>query len=247
MWKCLERVLCLNCAFAFAIILARTGASPVIVNGALGYSVSLSPLTSVSQGIDEVVWRRLSPRMKLARCSQGSVQYFNTNYTNRITLHYRNFSLEIHDLRKEDAAEYEVITATGNTGNEHSELFQLKVYGLVSGAHITVQGIFGICNLTLICTVTSGDPTFTWWRNGEALVNDSTQHIRVLGNMLEVHHAAEVKYAVYKCEASNPISKATAEIKLRDVCKLDTSDPLPNSSICAEFQATRSSAATGSF
>ncbi|XP_072108059.1 LOW QUALITY PROTEIN: CD48 antigen-like [Mobula birostris] len=221
MWKCLKRVLCLNCAFAFAIFWARTGASPVIVNGALGHSVSLSPSNTVSQGIDEVVWRRLSPGIKIAVYLEGSIKYFNTIYNNRITLHSGNFSLEIHDLRKEDADEYEVTVTAGDSGKEHRERIQLKVYGLVSGAHITVQKTTGICNLTLTCAVTSGDPTFTWWRNGEALVNDGTQHIRVLGNTLEVHHTAEVEDAVYKCEASNPISKATAEIKLRDICKLD--------------------------
>ncbi|XP_072109336.1 CD48 antigen-like [Mobula birostris] len=213
-----------NCALVFAIFLARTGASPVIVHGALGCSVSLSPLTPVSQGIDEVVWRRLSPMTKIARYLEGSIKYFDTIYNNRITLHSGNFSLEIHDLRKEDTDEYEVTLTAGNSGKEHRERIKLMVYEPVSGAHITVQNTTGICNFTLTCNVTSGDPTFTWWRNGEALVNDSTQHIWVLGNTLEVHHTAEVKDSVYKCEASNPGSKATAEVKLRDICKLDTSD-----------------------
>ncbi|XP_072910183.1 SLAM family member 5-like [Hemitrygon akajei] len=291
MWKCLERVLCLNSAFVFAIVLARTGASPAIVNGALGHSVSLFPSIPVRQDVYEVMWKRSSPSTKIARYLEGSIKYFNTSYNNRITLHSGNFGLEIHDLRKEDADEYEVIFTAGDSGKERREHIQLKVYGLVSGAHITVQTT-GICNFTLTCTVTSGDPTnFTWWWEGEALVNDNTQHIPVLGNMLEVHHAAEDEDIVYKCEARNPISNETAEIRLRDICKLDThgvgdnfpksisaliasinivgvivgliftlyftlrmsatgergsADPLPNSSICAEFQATKSSAATGS-
>ncbi|XP_059818458.1 SLAM family member 5-like [Hypanus sabinus] len=201
---------------------ARTGASPAIVNGVLGHSVSLFPSIPVRQDVDEVVWKRSSPSTKIARYLEELIKYFNTIYNNRITLHSRNFSLEIHDLRKEDAAEYEVIVTAGDSGDERRERIQLKVYELVSGANITVQ-TNGIYNLTLTCTVTSGDHTsFTWWRNGEALVNDSTRHIRVLGNTLEVHHTAEVEDAVYKCEARNLISNEMAEIKLRDMCKLDT-------------------------
>ncbi|XP_072911375.1 SLAM family member 8-like [Hemitrygon akajei] len=220
-----------NCAFVLVIFLARTGASPAIVNGALGHSVSLFPSIPVRQDMDEVVWKRSSPSTKIARYLEGSIKYFNTTYKNRITLHSGNFSLEIHDLRKEDADEYEVIVTAGDSGKERRERIQLKVYGLVSGAHITVQTT-GICNFTLTCTVTSGDPTsFTWWWEGETLVNDSTPHIPVLGNTLEVHHAAEDEDIVYKCEARNLISYETAEIQLKDICKSDTSDiKSPNNS-----------------
>ncbi|XP_062899687.1 T-lymphocyte surface antigen Ly-9-like [Mobula hypostoma] len=212
-----------NCALVFAIFLARTGASPVIVNGVLGHSVSLSPSTPVCQGIDAVVWKRLSLSAAIARYIEGSTKYFNTTYNNRITLHSGNFSLEIHDLRKEDTDDYEVTLTAGDSGKECKKRIQLKVYEPVSGAHITVQSTTGICNFTLTCSVTSGDPiSFTWWRN-ETLVNDSTQHFQVLGNTLKVHHAAEVEDIVY-CEVRNPISNETAEIKLRDICKLDTSD-----------------------
>ncbi|XP_072911383.1 SLAM family member 5-like [Hemitrygon akajei] len=238
MWKCLKRVLCLNSAFVFAIFLARTGASPAIVNGALGHSVSLFPSIPVRQDMDEVVWKRSSPSTKIARYLEGSIKYFNSNYNNRITLHSGNFRLEIHDLRKEDADEYEVIVTAGDSGNERRERIQLKVYGLVSGANITVQTT-GICNLTLTCTVTSGDHTsFTWWRNGEPLVNDNRQHIRVLGNTLEVHHTAEVEDIVYKCEARNPVSIETAEIKLRDICKLDTSGTKSRQTSSTELRRT---------
>ncbi|XP_059818881.1 SLAM family member 5-like [Hypanus sabinus] len=230
MWKCLKRVLCLNSAFVFAIFLARTGASPAIVNGVLGHSVSLFPSIPVRQDMDEVVWRRSSTSTKIARYLERLIKYFNTTYNNRITLHSGNFSLEIHDLRKEDADEYEVIVAAGDSGDERRERIQLKVYELVSGAHIRVQTT-GICNFTLTCTMTSGDPTsFMWWWEGETSVHDSTRHIRVLGNTLEVHHTAEVKDTVYNCEARNPISNGKAEIQLRDICKLVTyGDNFPKS------------------
>ncbi|XP_059828808.1 SLAM family member 5-like [Hypanus sabinus] len=233
-----------NCAFVLAIFLARTGASPAIVNGTLGHSVSLLPSIPVRQDMDEVVWRRSSSSTKIARYLERSIKYFNTSYNNRITLHSGNFSLEIHDLRKEDADEYEVIVTAGDSGDERRERIQLKVYELVSGANITAENITaenitGSCNFTLTCAVTSGDPTsFTWWRNGEALVKDSTWHIWVLGNMLEVHHTAEVEDAVYICEARNPISNEAAEIKLRDICKLNTyADKSSNSNNIAVIAA----------
>ncbi|XP_051891078.1 signaling lymphocytic activation molecule-like [Pristis pectinata] len=96
----------------------------------------------------------------------------------------------------------------------------------MSGTHITVQNITGTCNLTLTCSVTSGDPTsFRWWRGGEAVGNDSPHHLWEHGETVEIHHTAEVEDVVYRCEARNPISEGTAQIRLWDVCKVHTTAP----------------------
>lgn len=85
----------------------------------------------------------------------------------------------------------------------------------------------GMCNFTLSCSVTSGDPTsFKWWRKGEVLGNDNTHHILGHGEMVDVNHTGEFSHIVYKCEARNQASEGTAEIQLKDICKQTTSGEL---------------------
>ncbi|XP_078277104.1 T-lymphocyte surface antigen Ly-9-like [Rhinoraja longicauda] len=202
---------------------AGTGAAAGTVTGALGHSVSLPAGITVAQSDgDSVVWRRTSPKTSIVKYSNGNIKYYDTNYTGRVTLHRGNFSLEIRDLRREDAGDY-LVDVVPRTGSETLAKVRLGVYEPVSGTEIRPQNITGICNFTLTCSVTSGDPTsFRWWRGGEALRNDITHHLRGHGETVEVHHTAEVGDVVYKCEARNPVSKGTAQIRLMDVCKQTT-------------------------
>ncbi|XP_078277111.1 SLAM family member 5-like [Rhinoraja longicauda] len=216
---------CLLCCvwLSLPISIPGTGAAAGTVTGARGHSVSLPAGITVAPDDDSVVWTRTSsPKTIIAKYSNGNIKYYDSNYTGRVTLHRGNFSLEIHDLRREDAGDYEVDVVT-RTGSETLAIVRLEVYEPVAGTHIQAQNITGICNFTLICSVTSGDPTsFRWWRGEEALGNDSTHHLRGHGETVEVHHTAEVGDVVYKCEARNPASEGTAEIRLMDVCKQTT-------------------------
>lgn len=216
-------VVCLFCAYLFARCLAGTGAAAGTVTGARGHSVSLPARITVTPDITEITWRRKSPRLKIAECSNGKINYFNTSYTGRVTLHRRNFSLEIRDLRGEDAGEYEVTFGT-SSGKEIPAIVQLEVYDPVAGTQIKAENTTEICNFTLTCFVTSGGPiNFTWWK--EASGNDNTHHLEGHGKTIQVHHTAEVGDVVYRCEATNPVSEGTAQIRLRDICKQTTSDP----------------------
>ncbi|XP_072886339.1 SLAM family member 9-like isoform X1 [Hemitrygon akajei] len=206
-----------------SIIIPGTGASPTTVNGTRGQSVSLPSGIPDRPDIAEVEWNRVSPRTKIVKYSKGSVTYFGTEYKQRITLHPGSFSLEIRDLQRNDSGDYEVIFAAGS-GAENKSTVRLEVYEPVSGTNITVLKFTGTCELTLTCSVTSGDNTsFRWWRGGEAVVNNTTHHLWGHGETLKVHHTTESGAVVYRCEARNPISVDTAQIWLGDVCKLDNS------------------------
>ncbi|XP_051890846.1 SLAM family member 5-like isoform X1 [Pristis pectinata] len=200
---------------------AATGSPPPTVNGALGHSVSLPPGIPVGPDVAEVQWMRISPRTRIVKYSKGHIEYAGAEeYKRRVTLHPGDFSLEIRDLRREDTGDYEV-DVTASSGAENKTTVRLEVSEPVSGTHITVQNITETCNLTLTCSVTSGDLTsFRWWRGGEAVANDTTHHLWEHGEMLEIHHTAEVEDVVYRCEARNPVSEGTAQIRLWDVCKL---------------------------
>ncbi|XP_051890855.1 SLAM family member 5-like [Pristis pectinata] len=212
-----------------SVIISGTGAPPRTVNGTVGHSVSLHP--SVILGwYNDALWKK-APHITIAKTTGSNIRCYGTEeYKRRITLHPRNYSLEIRDLRREDAGDYE-LTVTNETGVDMKWKVRLEVYEPVSGTNITVQNITGTCNLTLTCSVTSGNPTsFRWWRGGEAVGNDSPHHLWEHGETVEVHHTAEVEGVVYRCEARNPVSEGTAQIRLRDVCKLDT--PVERSCLC---------------
>ncbi|XP_051890847.1 SLAM family member 8-like isoform X2 [Pristis pectinata] len=202
-----------------------TGSPPPTVNGALGHSVSLPPGIPVGPDVAEVWWSRTSPRTRIVKYSKGHIEYSGTEYKRRVTLHPGNFSLEIRDLRREDAGDYEV-DVTASSGAENKTTVRLEVSEPVSRPYITVQYTSKNCDLTLTCSVTSGNPTsFRWWRGGESVRNDSTHHLWEHGETVEIHHTAEVEDVVYRCEARNPVSEVTAQIQLWDVCKLHTPAP----------------------
>ncbi|XP_051890849.1 carcinoembryonic antigen-related cell adhesion molecule 5-like [Pristis pectinata] len=219
--QCFPSLLCV----VFAIRVAGTGASSPTVNGTLGHSVSLTPGIWVAQDVAQVVWRRTSPRTRIVEYSKGDISSFGSEeYKQRVTLHLKNFSLEIRDLQREDTGNYEV-TVTASSGAQSLKTVQLVVYEPVSGTYIMVQYTSKNCNLNLTCSVTSGDPTsFMWWRGGEAVGNDSPHHLWEHGETVEIHHTAEVEDVVYRCEARNPVSEGTAQIRLVDVCKWNTPD-----------------------
>ncbi|XP_072889564.1 SLAM family member 8-like [Hemitrygon akajei] len=154
-------------------------------------------------------------------------------YKQRITLHPENFSLEIHGLRRADAGDYEV-TVTVGSGAETKKIVRLEVYEPVSGTNIKFQCNPGISDITLTCSVTSGDsPSFRWWR-GEAAVGDNSNYRTwEYGESIEVQCTAEVKDVVYTCEARNAVSKDTARIPLQDICKHSTSPPDTTTTLAA--------------
>ncbi|XP_072133955.1 SLAM family member 8-like isoform X2 [Mobula birostris] len=218
-------LICSCLTLSISIFTSGTGASPTTVNGTRGHSVSLPSGIPDGPDVADVVWRRVSPRNMIVKYSKGNVSYFGPEeYKQRITFHPGNFSLEIHDLWREDSGDYEIMF-TAVSGAESITTVRLEVYEPVSGTNIKVQNNTGVCNFTLTCSVTSGDNTsFRWWRDKEAVVNDSPHNLWGHGETLEIHHTPESMDVVYRCEAKNPVSVDTAQIQLRETCKRHTSD-----------------------
>ncbi|XP_072128117.1 CD48 antigen-like [Mobula birostris] len=215
-----------------SVPVSGTRAFSPTVKGARGKSVFLSPGISVGSDVYEIVWKLTSLSSRIVQYIKGNTEIFMAKYKQRITLHPGNFSLEIHDVRRADAGDYEVTVTTGS-GAESKRIVRLEVYEPVSGANIKFQCIPGISDVTLTCSVTSGDsPTFRWWREEAAVGDNSNYRAWKHGETVEVHYTAEVKDVVYTCEAWNDVSKDTARIPLQDVCKRDT--PLPNTTTMAD-------------
>ncbi|XP_059806617.1 SLAM family member 8-like [Hypanus sabinus] len=221
------RHLLISCWLTLCTSLPGTAVPPTNVTGTQGHSVSLHPGIPVGPDIPEVEWSRVWPRNRIVKYSNGNINYYgNGLYKNRITFHPGNVSLEIRDLRREDSGEYDVIYTATSSGDEYKTKVRLEVYEPVSGANITVQNITRTCNLTLTCSVTSGNPTsFSWWRRGDVTGDNSSHHFWRHGETIQIHCTAEIGDVVYRCEASNPISEDTAQVRLENVCNLDICTP----------------------
>ncbi|XP_060679511.1 SLAM family member 5-like [Hemiscyllium ocellatum] len=190
------------------------------VDGSLGQSVSLPMVIHNRSMGNEIVWIQSSPRIKIARYIDGHVKYFGSEeYKKRIHLHPENFSLQINDLQREDAGNYEVIV-TPDSGKEISERVRLAVYEPVTGAAIHVgNAARWNCNVTLRCSVTTGsNVSYTWWTGPEIPGKDSAHRLSGDGESLQVLFTGETNDSVVRCEARNPVSHRTAQIILRDVC-----------------------------
>ncbi|XP_051890854.1 uncharacterized protein LOC127580912 [Pristis pectinata] len=122
---------------------AGTGASPPTVNGARGHTVSLPPGIPVGPDVTEVEWSRTSPRTRIVISSNATTKYFGAEeYKRRVTLHPGNFSLEIRDLRREDAGDYEV-TVTASSGAQTLVTVRLEVSDAMGASVRTVNGFRG--------------------------------------------------------------------------------------------------------
>ncbi|XP_059805903.1 T-lymphocyte surface antigen Ly-9-like [Hypanus sabinus] len=151
----------LLCVTAWVACVAGTGASPTSVNGAQGGSVSLPAEIPAGPDIAEVVWRLLSPRKKLVTYSNKNIDYYGPEeYKQRITFHPGNFSLEIRDLQKQDAGDYE-LTVTARSGAQTQRVKRLQVDDPVG----TVKGAWGQ-RVSLPAGITSGlDISHLVWRS----------------------------------------------------------------------------------
>ncbi|XP_059498846.1 SLAM family member 5-like isoform X1 [Stegostoma tigrinum] len=194
------------------------------VNGSLGQSVSLSVEVPNNTTVSEVSWTQSSTKTKIVGLARGSIEYFGSEeYKKRIYFHPGNFSLQISDLRREDTGQYEV-TVTVTSGKQKIETVQLDVYEAVTGTNVNIGNITN-CNVTLRCSVNAGsNVSFTWWRGQEALGNELTHRVFENGESSQLLFTAEPNERAVRCEASNPVSHKTAEIKLEDVCKGSVSD-----------------------
>ncbi|XP_072887050.1 T-lymphocyte surface antigen Ly-9-like [Hemitrygon akajei] len=151
----------LFCVAVWVACVAGTGASPTTVNGAQGGSVSLPSGIPVEPDITEVVWRLLSPRKKIVTYSNKNIDYYGPeDYKRRITFHPGNLSLEIRDLQKQDAGDYEV-TVTASSGAQTQRVKRLQVDDPVG----TVKGAWGQ-RVSLPAGITSGlDISHLVWRS----------------------------------------------------------------------------------
>ncbi|XP_078391360.1 CD48 antigen-like [Cetorhinus maximus] len=207
------------CSLALSVSPVQSQAARLPVNGSLGQSVPLSMGIPHGSKNDEVEWWQIITNLKIAKWENGIIKYYGREeFKKRNKLHPEDFSLQISDLQREDAGVYEVSVIL-YSGDESSRTVQLDVYEPVTGTNIRIDQYTRNCNLTLSCSVNTGDDiSFRWWRGGEALGNDSTHHLSKTGEELQLHLTGEPEDSVYRCEARNPVSEGTAQITLRDVC-----------------------------
>ncbi|XP_062898318.1 uncharacterized protein LOC134343515 isoform X2 [Mobula hypostoma] len=147
------RVLCLLFTSRLTICMAGSGAASPIVTGTLGQSVSLSPGIPVGTDVADFQWKQTKSQMAVVLYSKGNITYLGSeDFKSRLTLDPVSFSLEIRDLRREDAGDYEVISTAGS-GIEKRVTVRLEVYessGLTMNNIIIISSVTGIFVVFLI-------------------------------------------------------------------------------------------------
>ncbi|XP_059827367.1 uncharacterized protein LOC132395068 isoform X2 [Hypanus sabinus] len=149
------RVLCLLSVSLLAICMAGSGAAPLTVTGTLGQSASLPPGIPDEMDVAEFVWKRNVSAVVLY--VKGNITYFGSeDFRSRLTLDLVSFSLQIRNLRREDAGDYEALVTSGS-GAEHRVTMRLEVYessGLTMIQIIIISSVSGIFVIVLLICLT---------------------------------------------------------------------------------------------
>ncbi|XP_072909027.1 uncharacterized protein [Hemitrygon akajei] len=144
------RVLCLLSISLLAICMAGSGAAPLNVTGTLGQSASLSPGIPVGIDVAELEWKKTKSVVLYVK---GNITYFGSeDFKSRLTLDPASFSLQIRDLRREDAGDYEAL-ATAGSGDEYRVTVRLEVYepsGLTMIEIIIISSVSSIFVIVLL-------------------------------------------------------------------------------------------------
>ncbi|XP_072887047.1 T-lymphocyte surface antigen Ly-9-like [Hemitrygon akajei] len=198
------------------------------VKGAWGQRVSLPAGITSGLDISHLVWRSVGTR--ITEYANGTIFYFGPEeYKRRITLHPGNFSLEISDLRREDAKDYEV-TVTASSGAQTQKGMRLEVFDWAG----TVKGTRGMkVFLPVGITPWQGVSQVVWRSNGTRIAESVSGNISYFGpeeykRRIILHpgnFSLEIRdlrredardYEVYVAVGSGAESKVTVRLEVDD-------------------------------
>uniref|UniRef100_A0A8D0L1J4 Ig-like domain-containing protein n=1 Tax=Sphenodon punctatus TaxID=8508 RepID=A0A8D0L1J4_SPHPU len=183
------------------------------VNGIVHGNVFLTPNTHVPEDCRKIEWSFNDTLRILTTENNGTVEYHNQSLKKRFIYH-KNNTLEIIMLQESDASTYRVdIKLT--SGAVERENIQLDVYDHVSKPKLTLldkkeEG--GWCNVTLHCVASGKGVIYQWWKDDDPLYE--------MGSNLMVTLHSEKK-ALYKCNASNPVSSETSTMHYEKPCTFE--------------------------
>nr|XP_006643022.2 PREDICTED: natural killer cell receptor 2B4 isoform X1 [Lepisosteus oculatus] len=219
------------CTLLYVCQVSISGASPLVLNGTLGQSVTLL------SGFDEKNYSSSNITLLFWKMNTTVImQFLNKNWSalksdhfkDRLTVNTRDGSLTISQLKGGDEGEY-VLSGFGSAGNLPQQRITLHVLEKINKVTILPQKSYGAhnktCNMTLTCQVTGGSHvSFRWLKGGRDIPGTPSgavlEHIAHPGDG-EVH---------YTCTAFNAISNqsATSHIKCYTQEETKVEKDIPN-------------------
>ncbi|XP_066120999.1 T-cell surface antigen CD2 [Saccopteryx bilineata] len=188
-------------SFLLIFIFSTKGAPPktIKVHGTLNYDINLDiPNFSLNGHIDDIQWNKYNSSNRLARLKGGNISYLKRETYALL----RNGTLKIKHLQRNDSGIYNVLVYDTLGKNVLEHTFDLKILERVSK-----PSIFWSCtNATLTCEAKGGtDPKLKLFQNE----NHITDSLNVI-----THKWTSKQPAVFKCTATNKISKETSVVTI---------------------------------
>ncbi|XP_075700680.1 uncharacterized protein LOC142665030, partial [Rhinoderma darwinii] len=128
---------------------------------------------------------------------------------------FKDSSVLIHHLQKDDEKDYELLAETKN-GDEDFCNIKVKVYEQISHltVNVTEDSQNNTCKITMKCLVQTGENvTFSWMMDEKNLSDNSST--------LEVRITSDNAKSTYRCTAKNPVSERSGDHTLSSACNPD--------------------------
>ncbi|XP_071957313.1 protein turtle homolog B-like isoform X2 [Antedon mediterranea] len=188
---------------------ATTGESVKIVEVGLGESAIL-PCYQRATGSFLLEWKRrdLTESIFILLSPKTTEPHIDSRYTGRIDIVDDGVSLQMDDIRVEDAGSYQC-TVNPLTNWDRSSNFtwinlviKAPPVFLSTSPYRTVVGLGSIVNLFCI-TDSSSSTTITWLKDNKPLVLEN--RFEILSDSLTIYHLVMRDGGVYTCQAENAL------------------------------------------
>ncbi|XP_074837521.1 CD48 antigen [Carettochelys insculpta] len=217
----LEKMAAAVVTFACLLVLSSLPAYELLsspVNGTVNGTVNLDLKLSHPETYQQIDWWfNISLKILTKKQNQSEI-YFNGYFDANKLSYYKNHTLEIRRLQKQDSSTYVVVLEDFNS-RKTKERIRLDVYEPVPqpSVHVTIiANKDEWCNVTLTCSVNDNQVTYRWYKNGNYYEgkNDRT---------LDVQLKSESDTS-FNCTISNPVSQETGAIHYRSPCTWQVSE-----------------------
>ncbi|XP_074837394.1 natural killer cell receptor 2B4-like [Carettochelys insculpta] len=206
-------------------LLRPAGCKEIDVAAVAGESLQLQPV-EVPESWAEINWEVTLDSEEtygIITLSKGEPHRLGStpHFTNRVTFHPENFSLQIDPLKVSDSGLYTLQTQL-REGRVDSSTFRVSVLERVRQPSLTVLAAhaeLGQCNLTLSCSVPgAAGLTYSWSRGTNHTASDRDHPLHWHQSVLHVGVNADSGDTFYRCNASNRASWEADTVQVKSFC-----------------------------
>ncbi|XP_074837293.1 natural killer cell receptor 2B4-like [Carettochelys insculpta] len=220
------------CLLLFSLVWGG-GCKEIDVAAVAGESLRLQPV-EVPKSWAEINWEVTLDSEEtygIVTLSKGEPHRLGSSphFTNRVTFHPENLSLQIDPVKVSDSGLYTLQTQLGG-GRVDSSTFRVSVLERVWQPSLTVLAAhaeLGQCNLTLSCSVPgAAGLTYSWSHGTNHTTSDRDHPLHGNQSVLHVGVNADSGDTFYRCNASNRASWEVDTVEVKSFCDFSAPDLL---------------------